>query len=115
MLPHQGQGGGMAIEDGGALSILLSALTSKSQITERLRLFQETRFERASAVQILSNAAYDEVERMKDEVAKYVKGQMPRNQTEIHEFFFSYNVLDDTRHRLRELREPEEKNGSMIG
>lgn len=63
----------MALEDGGCLGILLANITSKSEIPERLRLFQEIRFERASAVQILSNTGYDEVEKIKEEAKQYVK------------------------------------------
>ncbi len=110
----------MAIEDGGCLGVLLSNITSKSQIAERLRLFEDIRFERASVVQILSNASYEEVDRMKDEAAKFTKGALPSmaleklvalysadyfagNQLEIHKYFFTYNVLEDSKKRIEEL------------
>ncbi len=67
----------MSIEDGGALGVLLSSIISKDEIPERFRIFQEMRYNRTSAVQILSNAAYDEVKKIEREAGPYVKGQVP--------------------------------------
>ncbi|KAJ5894618.1 hypothetical protein N7495_006309 [Penicillium taxi] len=55
MLPFGGQGANQAIEDGGALGILLSDLGSSDNIPTRLKLFEAVRVSRASRVQILSN------------------------------------------------------------
>ncbi|KAI0131931.1 putative salicylate hydroxylase [Xylariales sp. AK1849] len=104
MLPHQGQGGGMALEDGASLGVLLSGLTSKSEIPARFELFQKIRFDRTSATQILSNAGFDEVDSIQEEAARYVNSvQMPKNQQEIHKFFFSYDVVQDSRDQLEAL------------
>lgn len=53
-LPHQGQGAGMAIEDGAALSVVLPLGTTRDEVPERLRLYDEIRHERATRVQEVS-------------------------------------------------------------
>lgn len=53
-LPHQGQGGAQAIEDGAALGALLPIGTSKEQIPQRLKLYMEARYQRATMVQDFS-------------------------------------------------------------
>jgi len=50
-LPHLGQGGAMAIEDGISLGVMLSNLASVEDIPARLRLYNEARYERATLVQ----------------------------------------------------------------
>ncbi|KAL9095474.1 MAG: hypothetical protein Q9165_002345 [Trypethelium subeluteriae] len=100
MLPHQGQGGAQAIEDGAALGALLSRLGSVEEIPARLHLFQEVRKNRAAAMQIFSNAGQDQAERIQAEAQKYVDGQVPKNPHEFHEWNFSYDVL---RHSLNVL------------
>jgi salicylate hydroxylase len=77
MLPHQGQGGGQSIEDGGALGILLSNITSVSEIPERLKLFEKVRWNRASAVQVMSNAGQDQAEKIRAEAERYINGPVP--------------------------------------
>ncbi|TNY24092.1 hypothetical protein DMC30DRAFT_420671 [Rhodotorula diobovata] len=51
MLPHQGQGGGQAIEDAEALQVVLPLGTTPASIPERLKVAQEIRYERASLIQ----------------------------------------------------------------
>lgn len=78
--PDQGQGGGQAIEDAGALSILLQDLpasTSQTQLTERLQLYQDVRIQRASAMQLLSNAGQEQAERIQREAQAYIDGPVP--------------------------------------
>ncbi|CAH0054427.1 unnamed protein product [Clonostachys solani] len=53
-LPHQGQGGAQAIEDGVALGALFPLGTTSSQVPERLKLYMEARYERATMVQNFS-------------------------------------------------------------
>lgn len=53
-LPHQGQGGAQAIEDGAALGALFPAGTSADDINERLRLYMQCRYDRATLVQNFS-------------------------------------------------------------
>lgn len=53
-LPHQGQGAGVAIEDAASLAVALPLGTPRNEIPERLRLYQEIRYERASKIQQFS-------------------------------------------------------------
>lgn len=50
-LPHQGQGGAQAIEDGVALGVLLPKGTKPEEVPDRLKLYQACRKERAEKVQ----------------------------------------------------------------
>jgi salicylate hydroxylase len=139
MLPHQGQGGAQGLEDGAALGVLLSHIpetgsaptsetnsrrsslsddsgvsTSKvdldAVIQERLRLFQDIRRNRTAAMQIFSNAGQDEAKKIKRDARPYVKGKVPTNQQEFHEYSFSYNVVEDCLQALNALR----KSGSEV-
>ena len=74
----QGQGGGMAIEDGAALGVLLSNIKSKDEIPARLQLFQELRIDRVSAMVIFSSVGQDESARIAHLAKQYVKGPLPR-------------------------------------
>jgi 2-polyprenyl-6-methoxyphenol hydroxylase-like FAD-dependent oxidoreductase len=56
-LPHQGQGGGQAIEDAVALAALLPPGTSRQDIPERLQLYNECRYERAHKIQDFTRTA----------------------------------------------------------
>lgn len=77
MLPHQGQGGGMAIEDGAALGVLLSDLGSKAEVTDRLALFERLRLDRVSAMQVFSSVGQDESAKIADIARPYVRGPLP--------------------------------------
>lgn len=50
-LPHQGQGGGVAIEDAISLAVVLSPGISAAEVPERLKLYHEIRHERATRIQ----------------------------------------------------------------
>nr|OQO27349.1 hypothetical protein B0A51_05054 [Rachicladosporium sp. CCFEE 5018] len=50
-LPHLAQGGAMAIEDGVALGVMMSQLESFDEVPERLKLYNEARYERATRIQ----------------------------------------------------------------
>ena len=56
-LPHQGQGAGVAIEDAAALAVVLPLGTKPEEITERLKLYEEIRMERANRIQEFSRIA----------------------------------------------------------
>lgn len=71
MLPHQGQGGAQAIEDSVALGILLTDVNSGT-LEKRLQQFEKIRRNRASVMQIFSNAAADEPEKIRQEAAKFI-------------------------------------------
>ncbi|UPK98339.1 hypothetical protein LCI18_009274 [Fusarium solani-melongenae] len=70
-LPRQGQGGGMAIEDAGALGVLLSHVQAADEIEERLALFQKLRSDRVFAMQLFSRVPQQEVDKIADQVKKY--------------------------------------------
>ncbi|KAL7271024.1 hypothetical protein RUND412_006239, partial [Rhizina undulata] len=50
-LPHHGQGAAQALEDGAALAVVLPLGTKPEEISERLKLYEEIRYERASTIQ----------------------------------------------------------------
>ncbi|KAE9378578.1 FAD/NAD(P)-binding domain-containing protein [Stipitochalara longipes BDJ] len=54
MLPHQGQGGGQAIEDGAALGALFVMGSKRDNVHRLLELWQQVRKQRASTVEWLS-------------------------------------------------------------
>lgn len=63
MLPHQGQGGAQAIEDGLALGLCLSSFNTDNmsdELEERLEIFEAIRKERASCIQLFSNFSRDD-------------------------------------------------------
>jgi 2-polyprenyl-6-methoxyphenol hydroxylase-like FAD-dependent oxidoreductase len=49
--PHLAQGGAMAIEDAVSLGVMLPLGTTPNEIPERLKLYNEARYERASTIQ----------------------------------------------------------------
>ncbi|SPQ25596.1 acde7633-ccef-48d4-adfa-3a9f8766258e [Thermothielavioides terrestris] len=56
-LPHQGQGGGIAIEDAASICVLFPRDTPVEEIPERLALYEKIRDERAHKVQELTRMA----------------------------------------------------------
>ncbi|KAF7511713.1 hypothetical protein GJ744_003876 [Endocarpon pusillum] len=139
MLPHQGQGGAQALEDGAALGVLLSHIPEAdcfplsetdsarsssegseivtegaqidSYIADRLHLFQEIRKNRTAAIQIFSNAGQDEAEKIQSDAKRYVNGKVPTNQQEFHEYTYGYNVVEDC---LMALKRHEEAGSKVI-
>ncbi|KAJ6443562.1 hypothetical protein O9K51_04741 [Purpureocillium lavendulum] len=53
-LPHLAQGGAMAIEDGGSIGVMLSKGVTPDEVPERLALYNEARYERATLCQELT-------------------------------------------------------------
>jgi hypothetical protein len=64
------------------LGILLSNVLTKTEIATRLQQFEKLRFNRASAVQILSNVGYDEVDRVQESLQPYV-GEQPLRKSKL--------------------------------
>ncbi|MCJ1247160.1 hypothetical protein MMC30_004372 [Trapelia coarctata] len=100
MLPHQGQGGAQAIEDGAALGHIFASNSlpvnpSAATIIQRLALFETVRKDRASIMQIFSSVAQDEAHLMHDKAKAYIKeGQeVPRTQQDFFNFNFGYDVF----------------------
>ncbi|KAL4875129.1 hypothetical protein BJY04DRAFT_224326 [Aspergillus karnatakaensis] len=106
MLPHQGQGGGQAIEDGAALSEIFANLPdnpSKEEIQNRLKIFEKVRLRRVSAMQILSNAGQDQAFRVRELAQQYLPEgvKFPETQEEFWDHNFGYDVLEDSRRHLK--------------
>ncbi|RHZ63413.1 putative salicylate hydroxylase [Aspergillus thermomutatus] len=75
MLPHQGQAGAQAIEDAGALGELFASMPdhpTQDEIRTRLALFEKVRINRASVIQIFSNAGQDEGWKVKERAQQYM-------------------------------------------
>jgi len=107
MLPHQGQGGGQAIEDAGALGIFLANVQRIADIPRRLELVQNIRRKRAGAMQIFSNAGQDQAARIEEDAKQYVDGPVPiANHAEFHEWNFGYNIFDECRAILDQVSIP---------
>ncbi|RPB23406.1 FAD/NAD(P)-binding domain-containing protein [Terfezia boudieri ATCC MYA-4762] len=96
MLPHQGQAGAQALEDGAALAVMLSQLHSSDEIPRRLELFEKVRINRASALQIFSNVGQDQGERMQKDAQPYVNGPVPKNPEEFQEWNFRHDVMKES-------------------
>ncbi|KAL4790576.1 FAD/NAD(P)-binding domain-containing protein [Aspergillus venezuelensis] len=106
MLPHQGQGGAMAIEDAGALGEVLTDLPAnppKAEIQNRLKLFEKIRLRRVSAMQILSNAGQDQSFRIRERAQEYMpKGvAVPTSNEEFWDHNFGYDVIGDSQRQLQ--------------
>jgi len=56
-LPHQGQGGGIAMEDAACLSVVLARGTLPADVPELLKLYEKIRYERANMIQEYSRQA----------------------------------------------------------
>ena len=109
MLPNQGQGAGMCIEDAGGLYVLFSQMSdiSPSQIADRLRLFTSLRRPRASVVQLLSHCPYfeDAVKIMYNELVKYMSPRdLPTagDRGDIRRWLFRYDILSEAKAALKE-------------
>lgn len=90
-LPHQGQGGGVAIEDAASLAVMLPKDTASDEIPERLKLYEKTRYERAHLIQEFSRiAGADEKDGHRVDMVKY---------TNIN---FGHDEWDNSSQRLRE-------------
>ncbi|KAK4556297.1 hypothetical protein LTR86_006441 [Recurvomyces mirabilis] len=62
-LPHQGQGGGQAIEDAVSLAAVLPLGTTKADVADRLKIYEQCRYERAHKIQDFTRTAgMDEAE-----------------------------------------------------
>ncbi|MCJ1462470.1 hypothetical protein MMC07_001072 [Pseudocyphellaria aurata] len=112
MLPHQGQGGAQSIEDGAALGVLFSrfpAFTTAEDldktIGERLQGFESVRKDRASLMQIFSNAGQDEAEKILKDARRFLKDgvKAPANQTEIRAINFGHDVVGESERVLSGL------------
>ncbi|KAJ5218220.1 uncharacterized protein N7498_000319 [Penicillium cinerascens] len=89
--PHLAQGGAMAMEDGVSLGILLSQLHSTDEVPERLRLYSESRYRRATDIQNFSRLVGHENNSVSN-VSNYL------------EYGFSHDEIHASSQRLREYQ-----------
>ncbi|KAL2846350.1 putative salicylate hydroxylase [Aspergillus pseudoustus] len=101
MLPHQGQAGAQAIEDAGALSEIFTggAGLTADDVQSRLALFEQVRINRASALQVFSNAGQDESWKIREQARKYLPEgvEVPSSPGEFMRHNFGYDVIADSR------------------
>ncbi|CAK7207214.1 hypothetical protein SEUCBS139899_010023 [Sporothrix eucalyptigena] len=90
-LPHQGQGGGIAIEDAGSLCALLRRGTPKSEIPERLALYEKIRMQRAHKVQADTRHAGEDLVDADREAF---------NVIEFNNYNFNHDEWHNTTHQL---------------
>lgn len=73
----QGGGGSMAGEDAAALGILLSHVTSASEVKERLALYSQLRVKRVAEIQIFSTRHQWDPSKLSKGEALYFDGKCP--------------------------------------
>lgn len=87
MFPTTGQGGCQAVEDAVALGVLLSRLQSKSEISERLRMYESVRSKRAATVQAMSATVFGREDKVHPSLYKYLPGGVPFQSIPEHQDF----------------------------
>ncbi|KAK1525773.1 FAD binding domain-containing protein [Colletotrichum costaricense] len=96
MLPHQGQGGAMGLEDGLALGVVFAGVSDNSDLEKRLDLFEKIRRNRASAIQILSNVGTDQSSLVEKDLLEFLAAdEIPKNPQENLAFNFGYDVVNE--------------------
>ncbi|KAL2812178.1 hypothetical protein BJX63DRAFT_397188 [Aspergillus granulosus] len=90
-LPHQGQGGGVAIEDAISLAVVLSRGTPIHEVPERLKLYHDIRHERATRIQSFSRMIGED---------RTEKKQL--DMTGFSNYNFGHDEFDNSTQKLRE-------------
>ncbi|KXH38033.1 FAD dependent oxidoreductase [Colletotrichum simmondsii] len=104
MLPHQGQGGAQGIEDGVALGIALAGAGVKD-VETRLQVYESIRRNRASVMQIFSNAGQEEPELIREEAAKFIPAdKVPKNPEEFFAYNFGYDIIRDSVQQVQKVK-----------
>ncbi|KAK1987594.1 FAD binding domain-containing protein [Colletotrichum cereale] len=104
VLPHQGQGGAMALEDGLALGIVMSGATDASEVEKLLEMYEKIRKGRASVIQIISNIGRDGSNLDENELLKFMpKEDIPKTQRELFKYDFEYDVVDEAIKMMEEF------------
>ncbi|KAL0940404.1 salicylate hydroxylase [Colletotrichum truncatum] len=103
MLPNQGQGGAQGIEDGVALGIALASAEAKD-VEKRLRVYENIRRNRASVMQIFSNAGQEEPQLIREEASKYIPAdKVPKNPEEFFAYNFGYDIIRDSVQQVQKV------------
>jgi salicylate hydroxylase len=80
VIVDQGQGGAQAFEDAATLGTLFTADTRPDQIGERLKLYNDIRYEQAVTVLFMSRVGDEHREKVMGDLKKFVPGaKMPEN------------------------------------
>jgi hypothetical protein len=94
-LPHQGQGGAVAIEDAAALGVLLERGLKPAEVEERLKLYTTIRKPRADRLQEYTRIAGEDLK----------PGQASKlNIQEYTNYNFGHDEFDNASQRLREWK-----------
>jgi hypothetical protein len=94
-LPHQGQGGAVAIEDSVALGIVLGKGLSRDDVVERLQLYQKIRKERADTLQHFTRLSGEDLKPGETTSVDYQA---------ITAYNFGFDEFDNSTQRLREWK-----------
>ncbi|KAI9037629.1 putative salicylate hydroxylase [Aspergillus affinis] len=99
-LPHQGQGGAQAFEDGAALGGVFPADTTPDQVPQRLALYNQVRYDRAVTVMMMSKTHDERRAEMLAELREYVpNAELPAN---MFSFTWPSRPAEDARRLLAE-------------
>ncbi|OJJ47364.1 hypothetical protein ASPZODRAFT_166563 [Penicilliopsis zonata CBS 506.65] len=102
-LPHQGQGGGVAIEDAASLAVVLPADVSAEEVPARLALYDEIRHGRATRIQQYSRlAGQDRADGDARSVANGNTGKAAFDMYGFTDYNFGHDEWDNSTQRLRE-------------
>ncbi len=103
MYPTTGQGGSQSLEDVAALGVLLSSLSSKHDITQRLSIFEKLRKDRMTIVQALSGVVFGKEEEIAKERPWHMINKTSIRSGEDHvEFLYGYDIFEGARRALEE-------------
>ena len=100
-----GQGVGQAIKDGAALGVLFDQVHGEGIIEDRLQLFKQVRRNRASILQMLSNASPSIPQNVRDAAAQCLPdGKRLDTANDIDEYLFSFDVIEESQAALAAKR-----------
>ncbi|KAI4209663.1 MAG: hypothetical protein LQ351_007417 [Letrouitia transgressa] len=90
MLPFGGQAANQAIEDGGALGVLLSDVNDNTEIPQRIRVFESVKKDRTSIIQILSSVRIGRENEVKEKLRSFAhsESEIPTTFNERIEYAF---------------------------
>ena len=102
-LPHQGQGGAVAVEDAAALGVVLERGLQPGQVAERLKLYETFRQERANKLQEYTRLAGEDLkpgEGAKFDVRDYTN------------YNFGHDEWDSATQKLQEWKSTSQENNT---
>ncbi|TKW48304.1 6-hydroxynicotinate 3-monooxygenase [Colletotrichum tanaceti] len=96
ILPHQGQGGAMGLEDGLALGVVMAGASDASDVEKRLEIYEKLRKDRTSVIQLLGNVGFDETHLVEDALLEFLsKEEIPKTPKQFYLYNFDYDVVDE--------------------